>query len=222
MSYFKNLPYISYQFPDNGSRLFKDMSIRPDIVEELVGDDTNLQVYNVESGETPETIAFDVYGDETLHWVILLANRIMNVYNEWPMSDGMLEDFIYEKYRTQPDTNGVDRELNDTQVYEFISFVGSPENSYSSYINLQDSDDSPKVVIRPKHFIDEDQEVYTYRSAFSTTDAFGRLIADLPTLTPVSYETYEVSLNDAKRQIYIPSRSIATRMKNDFKRLVNG
>ena len=217
MPYFKPFPYINYAFPDGDSRLYKNLSIRPGIADELLNDESNLQVYYVESGETPETIAFDLYGDENMHWIIMLTNNIMNLYTDWPMNDDMFKEYLYEKYRTQLDSDGVERTLSDDQVYEFISFVGLPDNNYQSYI---EDTSGWKILIRPHHFEDEDGDEYAYHTFSQTTDAFGRTLVQ-PTLTPVSYEQYELNLNDTKKQIYLPSRYVANKMKAQFGNIVN-
>lgn len=221
MSYFKQFPYISYQFPDNKERLFKNLSIRPAVVDELLGDATNLQLYYVQSGETPETIAFDVYGDESMNWVIMLTNNVMNLYTDWPMSDEMLKDYIYEKYRLQSDSDGVLRTLTDDQVYEFISFVGTTTNNFRSTIEVTDSEGVHNIIIRPHHFIDEDGNKFSYNTYTVQVDAFGRTLEDKPTLFPVSHEDYEIGLNDNKRKIYIPSSSIANKMKRQLGNIIN-
>ena len=220
MAYFENFPFIRYQFDKDTIKLYQNISIRPHIREELLGADVNqMSPYYVQSGETPETLAYDYYDDETLHWVIMLANNIMNLYTDWPMSDHQMKDYIYDKYRVQKDSEGVERTLSDIQVYEYISFTGNPNNGYKGAIDL-DSDNGPKIVIRPHHFVDANGTEYTYQTVFANKDAYGRFI-DLPTLTPVSHEEYEISLNDEKRQIVIPSQSIATKMKKELRKIVN-
>lgn len=222
MSYFNQFPYLQYEFPDGKDVYYKNISIRPAIVEALIGDLTNLEVYYVENGETPETIAFDVYEDPGMNWVIMLANNTLNLYKDWPLSEETLEDYVYEKYRIQKDTNGIKRTLTDLQVLEFLDFTGTPENGYASEINLHDSDNSPKVLITPHHFEDENGEEYSFNTFSTTKDAFGRVITDKPTLTPTSHYQYERSLNEEKRKIFIPSRDIANRMKRELGNLVNG
>lgn len=221
MSYFNNFPYVQYEFPNGQDSYYKNISIRPAIAEALKGDLTNLSVYYVEDGETPETIAFDVYGDPGMNWVIMLANDIMNLYTDWPVSEKTLEDVIYEKYRVQKDSDGIERTLTDLQVLEFLDFVGTPGNGYTSDINLYDSDNSPKVIIKPHHFEDEDNEEYSYATFSATKDAFGRTITNKTTLTPVSHYEYERSLNEEKRKIFIPSANIANRMKRELGSLLN-
>lgn len=222
MSYFNEFPYLQYEFPNGKDSYYKNISIRPAIVDALVGDLTNLEVYYVENGETPETIAFDVYDDPGMNWVIMLTNNVMNIYTDWPMSEETLESVLYDKYRMQKDSEGVERRLSNLQVAEFLDFVGQPSNNYTSDINLHDSDNSPKVQIRPHHFVDPNGEVFAFDTFSISKDAFGRTITDKPTLTPVSHYEYERSLNEEKRRIYIPSQNIANRMKRELGRLVNG
>ena len=221
MSYFEYFPSIQYQFDDDTIKLYQNLSIRPHVREELLnfqGD--QLTPYYVQSGETPETLAYDYYEDENMHWVIMLSNNVMNLYEDWPMSDSQMKSYLYDKYRVQMDSEGVERTLTDTQVYEFISFAGSPSNGYKGAIDLHDSDASPKVVIKPHHFVDSNNNVYEFDTAFATVDAFGRSI-DLPEFTPVSFEEYEIGLNDTKRQIVIPTARLARMMKKELRQLVN-
>ena len=56
-------------------------------IREVIKD--NLAIYTkyiIKSGETPESIAFNVYGDAELHWVILLTNDIYDRYHQWHMN----------------------------------------------------------------------------------------------------------------------------------------
>ena len=46
----------------------------------------------------PEHIAFKLYDDAELHWIILIVNDITNIYSDWPMSTPNFNRFITEKY----------------------------------------------------------------------------------------------------------------------------
>ena len=220
MSYFNPFPYIGYTFPDHVTRAYKNLSIRPAVVDELLTDYSNLQTYYVQDGETPETIAYDKYGSVNFNWAVMLANNIMNLYIDWPLAQSTLDDVIYEKYSIQLDSDGVERTLTEDQVYEFISFVGQPDNNYTSYILLHDSDNSPKIKIRPHHFEDEDENYYELETVNNNVDAFGREVIN-PTLTPVSIWTYETNINDAKRAIFLPTKEVVNKMDRELRRLVN-
>ena len=216
MSYFKAFPYTNYQFSSTLTKAYKNISLRPVLSEELFGEASNLESYSIEDGETPETIAYDKYGDATFHWIVMLANNFFNIYTDWPMSEAVFDEYLKDKYRVQTDSDGVERTLTDTQVQEFLEFAGTPANNYNSDINLHDSDNSPKVVIRPKQFKDADNNVYSYDSLGVTVDAFGRSITR-PTLTPVSYYDYENEINDLKRNIYLPYPAVARRINRELR-----
>ena len=54
--------------------------------------------YDVRSGETPEMVAFNVYGDPEYHWVILLVNNITDMYHQWPMNNRQFLAHLAERY----------------------------------------------------------------------------------------------------------------------------
>ena len=220
MSYFRAFPYVNYEFPSGVIKRYKNLSLRPAIVEELLKSPSNLETYSIQEGDTPEIIAFDKYGDVSMHWVIMLCNDILNIYNDWPMTTEVMEAYLLDKYRVQKDLDGVERTLTDTQIGEFVDFVGLPDDYYTSEINLHDSDNSPKVRLRPHHFIDADGYEYSLDTLGATTDAKGRYF-DLPTLTPISHYDYEFSLNEAGRNIYVPYSKVAQRIKRELRELLN-
>jgi len=57
-----------------------------------------LDTYTVKDGQTPEHIAYKLYGDAQYHWIVLLANDILDVYHEWPMSTDSLIKMCKDKY----------------------------------------------------------------------------------------------------------------------------
>lgn len=217
MAYFNPFPYVSYQFPDNKIKVYKNLSIRPSVIEDIIGDYSNLENYIIQDGETPETIAFDKYGSVDFHWTIMLTNNIMNLYTDWPVSEETLRDYVYEKYRVQKDSEGVEYTLTDEQVYEFVEFVGTTTNNFISEIDL---DNGRSIVIRPHHFVDENGNEFPVDTFTNTVDAWGRPI-DNPTLYPVSHLDYEISLNDAKKEIFLPTQETVRKMQRELGPLVN-
>ena len=97
--YFENFPTIPYDSELKGQ--FKDVKnlLRRVGVRAKVKSNTSLfDTYDVKNGETPETIAFKMYGDANLHWVVMLLNDITDRYHDWPMSEAQILQFINEKY----------------------------------------------------------------------------------------------------------------------------
>lgn len=214
--YFKSFPELQYQFPDGQVRFYKDITIRPAIVDEVFGDSRNLQEFTIKDGDTPETVAYDVYGDAQMHWVIMLANNVNSIYVDWPKTTDELSDYLENKYKDQVDSDGNDVVLTGDNLNEFIEFKGSPTNNF---ISMNDQN----VVLKPIHFQDEDGDIYSYDTATATenSDAFGRSVV-APEFFPVSIFEYEEKLNEEKRTIYVPKTSIAQQMRSELGNIVNG
>ncbi len=103
-SYFRQVPDFQYvsRLPNSQSisdyitvkNLFKRGKLREDIFG-------NLQFftkYKIIGNERPDNVAYKVYDDETLDWVVLLSNNILNVQTEWPLSQQGFDNFLLEKY----------------------------------------------------------------------------------------------------------------------------
>lgn len=101
-------------------------------IREVVKD--NLAIYTkyiIKSGETPESVAFNVYGDAELHWVILLTNDIYDRYHQWPMNVNQFLAYVNEKYTNPNATHHyeISQSSGDTSVKIDI---GSDNTDYPS------------------------------------------------------------------------------------------
>lgn len=101
MSFFQNFPTIPYDAEGNGN--VKDVTnlLRRVAVRSKIEDNTALfDTYDVREGDTPESLAYKLYGDINLHWVILLFNKIKDVYHDWPMRQNQFNKYLEDKYGT--------------------------------------------------------------------------------------------------------------------------
>ena len=99
MSYFQMFPDTLYDAKGDGNyTVMKDILTRVKLVASKKENILNFDYYNVQDGETPEMIAHKYYGDVNLHWTILVANDIVDYYNDWPMSVQKFEKFVFDKY----------------------------------------------------------------------------------------------------------------------------
>jgi hypothetical protein len=122
--YLPNLEYInrntSQDQISNYTRtknLFKRGKIRDDIFGNLIF----FTKYNIIGDERPDNIAEKIYGDSSLDWIVLLSNNIVNVYDEWPMSQETFDKYLLEKYNTYDVVYG-------THHYETIEVKDSSGN----------------------------------------------------------------------------------------------
>ena len=49
-------------------------------------------------GARPDTVAENLYGSSQFDWVVLTVAGILNVRNEWPLSDRDIYDYSFDKY----------------------------------------------------------------------------------------------------------------------------
>jgi len=115
MSYFRELPDLFYQSPlkDRTSsteyvrvkNIFRRVKLRDDLQNVL----TVFNKYQILQGERPEIVAAKLYGDVSYDWVVLTSAGIVNVRDQWPLSD-------YEMYKYAENKYGDD--LNRIRFYE--------------------------------------------------------------------------------------------------------
>ena len=104
MSYFRGLPDILYQSQSsdrNSSRdyvrvknLFRRVNLRDDLQNVF----TLFNKYQIKDGERPDTVAEANYGSPDYDWVVLLTAGIINVTDQWPLSDKDLYKYAENKY----------------------------------------------------------------------------------------------------------------------------
>jgi hypothetical protein len=97
--FFAKFPKIIYDMQGDGNTkivtdLLRRVKIKSSIKDSLIMFDS----YDVQSGDSPETIAYKLYGDAKYHYVILLLNNITDRYYGWPLSDYGFEQFVKDKY----------------------------------------------------------------------------------------------------------------------------
>jgi hypothetical protein len=107
MSYFRELPDLEYQSPfeDRNSsdayvrakNLFRRVKLRDDLQNVF----TLFNKYQIQDGARPDTVAEEFYGKSDLDWVVILTAGIVNIRNEWPLSDRDIYNYAEEIYGTQ-------------------------------------------------------------------------------------------------------------------------
>lgn len=101
--YFRQLPNFAYVSRIDGAKigeyidvknLFKRAKLSDDIFENLVF----FEKYKIIGDERPDNVAYKIYDDETLDWVVLLSNNILNIQSEWPLPQKQFDEILLTKY----------------------------------------------------------------------------------------------------------------------------
>ena len=81
-------PYV------NAKNIFRRVKIRDELEDIILG----FEKYYIQNAERPDQLAQKFYNDTKYDWVILLCNEITNLYNDWPMNEHELTQYIMRKY----------------------------------------------------------------------------------------------------------------------------
>ena len=196
MNFFEYFPKEYYTLDNNKNALdiVTNISLRFKINESIKTNSSAFYEYVVQDNETPEQIAYKVYGNPNKHWIILMMNDIIEPQFDWIMSDNTLNRYIEKKYEVQ---------ANGSPVVEW-----SKSNIKSYY--RQESRTNTITKISRREVIEVDANTYANVVSTSTTKLLesGESIIIKTDKFPETYYDYEVRLNNAKRTVKI--------LKNEF------
>lgn len=97
--YFENFPLVSYDVKKNGKlENVTNIMLRYKFNAVIKNFVSPYYDHTVEDGERADTLAFRIYEDYTLDWLIYLTNDIIDPMFDWPMSQNTLEKYISKKY----------------------------------------------------------------------------------------------------------------------------
>ncbi len=196
-NYFRNLPDFEYISRINEKSSNKDyikvknIFRRALIREDLFTDFMAFTKYQIEGDERPDTVAYKTYGDEDLDWVVLASNNIINVRNEWPMTQWNFEKFIIEKY-------------------------GSVENSLQEkhYETTEVKDSKGKIFVKEGKIVDKDFKV-------SFLDSGTNALIEVNPVSVITHLKYEEKLQDDKRNINVLKSRYLAQVLDDLETVLD-
>ncbi len=104
MSYFREIPNLEYQSflstrkSSDDYLLVKNIFRRVKLRDDLQNVFTIFNKYQIQDGARPDTVAQEIYGSSQYDWVVLVSANIINVRNEWPLSDRDIYRYSEELY----------------------------------------------------------------------------------------------------------------------------
>ena len=148
--------------------------------------------YQIVGDERPDEVAYKVYGDSNLDWIVLLSNNIVNVRDEWPLTQQDYRNYLIEKYG------------NDTDALDVIKFYETEE--------IKDSEG--KVFVPKEMKVDS-----TYKVSF--LDSGTNKIVEVSPIQGITYRTYEDRLQEDKRNINLLKSEYVSIVLDDIETLLD-
>lgn len=188
-SYFRNIPDFEYitRGPDPSSisdyATVKNLFKRGKLREEIFGNLKFFTKYSIIGDERPDNVAFKIYDDETLDWIVLLSNNIINIRTEWPMPQRSFDRFLIQKYKKGNESE----EETYSRIYNEIHHYESPEIKDSRGITIL-----KKGLKIPKNFSISYYDPLLRSNLTKTNIAI-----------PVTNFEYENEIQEKKRNIFL-------------------
>lgn len=121
---YRKLPDITYNLGTINETV-KDITIRFKLKYNLEYTNDFFDTHFIEKFERPDQIAQRYYNDPNLAWVVVYFNNVYDIYNEMPLAQVDLEDYIKRKYKKEIQKQ---EEINKTQRkldFERVSILRS-------------------------------------------------------------------------------------------------
>ena len=206
MGYFRELPTLRYPsfLSDKTSsldyvdakNLFRRVKLREDLQSIL----TLFDKYEIPDGFRPDNVAEDLYGSDTLDYVVIVCAGIVNIRDEWPLSNQDLYEYSENKYGLSG--------LTDIKYYE-TKLV---------------KDSSGKVILPKGKRVDANFKLSYYDGGITYTNDLTKLgtnVASIPNpINAISNYEYETLRNEGKRNIFVLKNGFLQQFLDDFKEIM--
>ena len=178
-SYFSEVPNFEYvsRLPDakisdyiTVKNFFKRGFLREDIFQNLAF----FTKYSITGNDRPDNVAFEIYQDSTLDWLVLMANNIVNIQNEWPISNTDFDELMLDKY------GSYDKLFNGVHHYE----------------TLEVTDARGVKIVNAGLKVESDYSITFF------DERADQMKTVTPTIPVTNYQ-YEQKVNEDKRNIYL-------------------
>ena len=191
--YFRQVPDLEYVSRLPNAKIsdyikVKNLFKRGKLADDIFANLSFFTKYQIEGDDRPDNVAYKVYSDSTVDWVVLLSNNYINIQSDWPLLQNDFDRYLLDKYGTY-------EKLNAVHHYE------------TSEIKNVDG-----ATITPAGLTVASDYSVTYYDA-----ATGQEVEKENTAVEVTNYEYESKIEDAKRDIYLLKPMYLNVIKDDMR-----
>jgi len=196
-AYFRQVPNFEYvnRLPDSKNsseyievkNIFKRGKLKKDIFDNLM----YFTKYQIVGDDRPDNVAFRVYDDETLDWLVLLSNNIVNIQTEWPLEQQSFLNYLLNKYGSQ---------ANLLQPHH--------------YETVETKNTKGTIIVKKGLEVPQDYSFEYYDKVL------GKYVTASDITSVVSNYDYEIKIENAKRNIYVLKPEYLNVVLNDMNNIM--
>ena len=196
MGYFRELPDVQYQsflsdaISSQDYLRVKNLFRRNKLRDDLQNVFTIFNKYEIPEGARPDTVAEGFYGSATLDWVVLMTAGIINVRDEWPLSNYQLYKYAENKYSVE--------NLSDINYYE----------------TKEVKDSSGRLILPAGKDVNEDFTLNYSDNGIKVS------VSGISVRRGVSNWEYETIKNNKKSSIYLLKQGYLQQFLNDMREIM--
>lgn len=135
MKYFDYFPKVQY-----GEKTLTDITVRAKIRDLIKQTGSLFYDYYVKDEDRPDTVAHKYYFSSNYTWLVLYANDIFDVDNDWPRNYEKFKNYIEDKYgsiysasTTTHHLEDADGNVIDQETYDSLSSLDRVEVTNYTY-----------------------------------------------------------------------------------------
>jgi len=204
MRFFQNFPKVFYDMA--GQAPYKpviatNITARVRFIQSIKKLGILYYQYDIRDGDTPEIMASKLYGDPNRHWIILLANNIIDPFYDWPLSYDNFNNYLTAKYGS----------------------IANAQGSVNQYQLIKQQTDSITGTVVTRTF-QISIDVYNATPVTSTlilNMADGSVVTQVTSTNILMNYDYENIINENKRHINLIDPKYVPQIENELKTLMS-
>ena len=219
MAFFDNFPKIYYTFDTGPNAQFKtvvDIFVRTKFLSSILDNISIFYTYDIKDGDTPEAIAYKLYGDAQRHWMVLYMNQILDPYYEWPLDNNEFANNMVSQFGSTANAQATLHHIEkrtymiSTSNYQqtintYVSLIGTDVTSIDGFTTLP-TIENPVIQLESNTILDFPDG--------STVDTSAQLVA-------VSNYDYSYNLNESNRSIKLVRPEYANQIESELNNLLS-
>jgi hypothetical protein len=203
--YFDKFPKVYYSLENDGKhpQIVTDVTYSVRLLEKFANDAKYFYTQVIKDGLKPEDVAYLVYGDVQLHWVVLMFNKIVNPLFDWPVASKDFDSVIVAKY------GSIDAAQTGIKTYYKVLTTISSTAAETPAVQ--------RIEIGAAEYANVAVDLAGNDIALTNGETV-KLLTDRETL---SFYDWELQENEAKREIKLIQKTYVDSIKSSFNSLTS-
>jgi len=223
-SYLPNIRYLSrsldrrsIQETNDVKNIFRRVKVREDQASVVYAFDD----FYIPGDTRPDQLAETYYGDSRYDWVILVANNIIDIRNEWPMDDLTFRKYLIEKYGSEEKIGEIHHYETSEQLDDYSRIVIPAGLIVDSNFDMSYLERNPgrEQEITYSDIASKIPNATTVDDNGTARDENGNILKNVKIREITNFE-FESQINDNKRIIVLPKKSYIPTFVSDIEKIM--